>query len=95
MFVCVRVCACACVSACVYSCDMGTACLHRRREGLQYSATPGLPELVKRLKVLQSSEHKPPAAAAKFDVAVTNGSQARRLLLCARVCVGMSAIWCV
>ena len=42
------------------------------REALQYSPTPGLPELVSRLTALQAAEHAPPRPVA---VAVMPGSQ--------------------
>jgi len=42
---------------------------------LQYSPTPGLPDLVKRLKTLQTLEHNPPAYAGGISVSVTPGSQ--------------------
>jgi DNA-binding transcriptional MocR family regulator len=42
------------------------------KEALQYSPTPGLPELVKRLAAVQQAEHKPPRPAS---LAVVPGSQ--------------------
>jgi kynurenine/2-aminoadipate aminotransferase len=47
------------------------------RLALQYSATNGLPELVKFLKELQLREHEPPSytSTEAFDVCVMNGSQ--------------------
>lgn len=45
---------------------------HDLQAALQYSATPGLPELVSRLAVMQAGEHAPPR---KTSIAVTPGSQ--------------------
>lgn len=42
------------------------------KEALQYSPTPGLPELVKRLTAVQQAEHKPPRPVS---LAVVPGSQ--------------------
>jgi hypothetical protein len=47
------------------------------RAALQYSNTPGFPELLSRLKNIQRFVHSPPGRAADFDLAVTNGSQVR------------------
>ena len=44
-------------------------------QALQYSATPGLPELVRRLSNMQLAEHSPPAAAKGFQLSITVGSQ--------------------
>ncbi|KAJ3051355.1 hypothetical protein HK102_012081, partial [Quaeritorhiza haematococci] len=43
------------------------------KKALQYSATNGLPEFVDWLRILQTSEHKPPYTS--FDICVGNGSQ--------------------
>jgi kynurenine/2-aminoadipate aminotransferase len=42
---------------------------------LQYSPTPGLPDLVQNLSELQSREHNMPIDAKKWGVCVTSGSQ--------------------
>ena len=42
---------------------------------LQYSPTPGLPDLVKRLNSLQIAEHHPPAYPGGMSISVTPGSQ--------------------
>lgn len=42
---------------------------------LQYSPTPGLPDLVKRLTIMQRAEHQPPEYEGGFSVAVVPGSQ--------------------
>ena len=44
---------------------------------LQYSATPGLPELCQRLLRLQITEHGLEGRASSLAVAVTPGSQVR------------------
>ena len=49
------------------------------RAALQYSNTPGLAELLTRIKNIQRFVHRPPGAAADFDVAVSTGSQVRLL----------------
>ena len=42
---------------------------------LQYSPTPGLPDLCKRLTIMQKAEHQPPEYPGGFSVAVVPGSQ--------------------
>lgn len=44
-------------------------------EGLQYSATPGLPTFVAQLKKMQLGDHNPQYDHSEVDVAVTTGSQ--------------------
>ncbi|XP_060578972.1 kynurenine/alpha-aminoadipate aminotransferase, mitochondrial-like [Ruditapes philippinarum] len=45
------------------------------KKALQYTQTPGVPELVQWVKGLQERVHKPPCSGVNWDLLITNGSQ--------------------